>query len=447
MLTRSNEPMKKTEIVIIGAGASGLMAGCQLTEAGYKVTILEARNRAGGRIHTLTNHSFSYPVEGGAEFVHGRLPVTFNLLEKAGIEAIQADGDSWQWRDGRLRKGMGFMEHWDLVIQKLKELKHDLSIGDFLNTYFSEEKYASLRSFVSSFAEGYDAADISKASSFALREEWLAEDTAEQFRIKGGYQQLISYLQKVFEANGGVLQLNAVVKRIAWRQGRAEVSVAEERTITADKVVLSVPMGVLQLPSNDPAAIVFSPAIPDKIAAARKIGFGGVVKVLIEFREAFWESRLPSESDKSRSDALFLFSDAFIPTWWTQFPDRFPLLTGWLAGPKTEQVKDKSEQEIFHIALDSLSLIFGIPVDTLQQWVVTSKVINWVNDPFSRGAYAYATLETGEARKELCQPVADTLYFTGEALYDGAEMGMVEAALSSGALCAERIQKAARVGA
>ncbi|HEU4861401.1 MAG TPA: FAD-dependent oxidoreductase, partial [Chitinophagaceae bacterium] len=67
------------------------------------------------------------------------------------------------------------------------------------------------------------------------------------------------------------------------------------------------------------------------------------------------------------------------------------------------------------------------------------KVINWNVDPYSLGAYAYATLKTSQAIQVVSKPADDTIYFAGEALYEGAEMGTVEAALASGKQTVEQI--------
>ncbi len=95
--------MKDIDILIIGAGAAGLMAAYTLSNAGKKVAILEARNRAGGRIHTLENASFFKHAELGAEFVHGNLPITLRLLKKAGIRYYPAWGEMWHYSNGAFR--------------------------------------------------------------------------------------------------------------------------------------------------------------------------------------------------------------------------------------------------------------------------------------------------------------------------------------------------------
>lgn len=74
------------DVIIIGAGAAGLMAARKLSGVGHAVCILEARNRIGGRIHTITDVNLATPAEGGAEFIHGNLAVTLKLLEEAGMK-------------------------------------------------------------------------------------------------------------------------------------------------------------------------------------------------------------------------------------------------------------------------------------------------------------------------------------------------------------------------
>src|ERR1700754_2857658 len=104
--------METADILIIGAGATGLMAAYELSKAGKKVTVLEARDRTGGRIHTLNKSSFFKYAELGAEFVHGDLPVTLQLLKEAGIKVTPADGEMWHYRNGRFSQENQQMEHW-----------------------------------------------------------------------------------------------------------------------------------------------------------------------------------------------------------------------------------------------------------------------------------------------------------------------------------------------
>src|SRR6516164_4877866 len=87
-------------IVIVGAGAAGLMAARELGRAAKRVTILEARERCGGRIQPLPAAQFGYKADGGAEFIHGEAPITRGLLRQAGLSSLPVHGARWNVENG-----------------------------------------------------------------------------------------------------------------------------------------------------------------------------------------------------------------------------------------------------------------------------------------------------------------------------------------------------------
>jgi phytoene dehydrogenase-like protein len=163
---------EKADIIIIGAGACGLTAARELVMAGKKVCVLEARNRLGGRIYTYEGSGFSKPVEAGAEFIHGDLPFTQSLLKEAGISSYSMTGINYQVKNGQLLASENFFEDFPALQEKLTALEEDIPLSGFLDKYLFEEKYKNLCNTIIRFAEGYDAADINKVSTFALRDEW-----------------------------------------------------------------------------------------------------------------------------------------------------------------------------------------------------------------------------------------------------------------------------------
>jgi monoamine oxidase len=174
--------------------------------------------------------------------------------------------------------------------------------------------------------------------------------------------------------------------------------------------------------------IALPPTARERATATVDIGFGNVVKILFRFATKWWADL----GGRDLSDLSFLLSDAAVPTWWTQYPDGYPVLTGWLAGPKADRVSSLGEAELIDLGLASLAEIFDVPADRIRKDLVAARAINWGNDPFARGAYSYATPRTREARSMLRKPKGDAIFFSGEALYAGPDMGTVEAALASG---------------
>src|SRR6476619_6448005 len=94
-------------ILVVGAGAAGLMAAYELSKKGNQVIILEAANRLGGRIHTVTDPSFSQPIELGAEFIHGDLKLTLSLLKESSIKYRETKGEMLHLKKGKIEKPSG----------------------------------------------------------------------------------------------------------------------------------------------------------------------------------------------------------------------------------------------------------------------------------------------------------------------------------------------------
>ena len=151
------------------------------------------------------------------------------------------------------------------------------------------------------------------------------------------------------------------------------------------------------------------------------------------FNNAFWKR--PDVSRISHHDLNrlgFIFSDASIPTWWTQYPDDTPLLTGWVGGKQAEDLAAKGEETILETAIQSLAAIFMITVTEVKDQLLSSKIFDWVNDPYSRGAYSFEVVEGMKLKEVMRDPEEDTLYFAGEGYHEGSNAGTVEAALSEG---------------
>ncbi|TDH20032.1 FAD-dependent oxidoreductase [Segetibacter sp. 3557_3] len=418
------------KVIVIGAGAAGLMAAKELAVNGAEVMVLEARDRIGGRVQTFEHNGIV--CEGGAEFIHGNLDVTIKALDEANIGYTEMDGEFWQVEEGQWSSGQQSFEHEDLLMEKLKALKDNISIARFLQQEFAGSQFSDLRASLLSYIEGYYAGHAERMSAMAFYVEWMNEDE-QQYRVEGGYKKLMAALCRQIEANRGSLKLDTPVKLIQWSTNQVSVTDVSGAVYNADKCVITIPLGVWRAGEDEPGAIMFSPELPAKRAAALKAGFGSAIKVLLYFKEAFWkDEQLLLKLNRNISNASFVFSGQPVPTWWTQLPKQVAMLTGWLAGPKADAYKQAPDEAILEAALVSLQSIFQLPGDELQRLLEHSEVFNWPADPFTRGGYAYSTVDTSEARKVLMAPENETLYFAGDGFYDGPEMGTVESALHSG---------------
>jgi phytoene dehydrogenase-like protein len=211
-------------ILVIGAGAAGLMVARELGRAGKKVTILEARERCGGRIHPLPSAEFGYPAEGGAEFVHGEAPITHRLLREARLSTLPLQGAGWNVENGAFSRRDPSDPRTDRLHQVLTELRSDMTVAEFLQQHFAGPEYTRLRYSIVRRVESYDAADPRRASVLALRDEWM--DGGRSTRIAGGYDALVHFLASECRKNGVTIRLGSAVTAIEASDGGSVVHCA-----------------------------------------------------------------------------------------------------------------------------------------------------------------------------------------------------------------------------
>ncbi|HVI10983.1 MAG TPA: NAD(P)/FAD-dependent oxidoreductase, partial [Candidatus Binatia bacterium] len=299
------------------------------------------------------------------------------------------------------------------------------------------------------YVSGFNAADPALVGVHWLVDSARAEKRIEgtrAFRPQAGYSALVELFTKKLTGANVEIRTAAVVDSIRWRDGRAEIGgLAKDApfAVTARRVLVTVPLAVLQTPAGERGSIRFVPALPaNKLRAMEKLEMGKVIRVVFKFHSRFWKNIAPGGSGKTLSDLSFLFSDnALFPTWWTRFPDESPLLTGWAPFRSAEQLSGKDESFIVTHGLNALSKLLGIDRQTLQQEFQAAHYHDWQLDPFARGAYSYGKVGSAGAQQELGSPIDNTLFFAGEATDVTGNNGTVHGAMASGYRAAEEILK------
>lgn len=412
---------KAETIIVIGAGASGLMAARELAQAGRRTIVLEARDRWGGRIDSLTSPDLGYWADGGAEFVHGEAPVTRALLREAGLSLATIAGRRWTVQDARMHQQDTRETDDGALHEALRKLTDDMPIAEFLRRHFAGHRFERLRASITRMVEGYDAADPERASTLALRDEWMGGEQGRQTRrVVGGYGALIDALVADCRRTGVDLHLGCQVTAIETDESGVVVRCAEGVVHRADAAIVTLPISLLH-------TIAMPSAERSKVLAASDIGMGNVIKLLLRFATRWWVAQR-----HDLADMTFLLSEAEIPVWWTQYPSEVPLLTGWLAGPRTAAMAHLDEGGLVAAGLASLGQLFERDPKDLKRGLVAARAVDWSHDPFAGGAYSYATPNTPAARDVLTASDDRPVRFAGEALYRGPDMGTVEAALASG---------------
>ena len=430
-------------IVVIGAGVAGLAAAHHLAKAGREIILLEARNRVGGRIHTVRNTDV--PIELGAEFVHGKPPAVWELAQAAHLKLQEVTERHWYFENGELSKSRDFWKNVEGLMERMKSSEIDMPFQKFLDSLPHDEATARARDMARRYVEGFHAADTNRAGIKGLVKANEGADSIEgarAFRFENGYGSLVEVLQAQAEMSGARLHLSTVVKEIRWHAATIEViteSASAQQTFQGSAVLVTIPLALLQ--HHDTGSIKFVPELPDrKTAAIQNLLTGNVLRLTLEFRERFWERVKLWNNDgvvvSFRDAGFFHYRDAPIPTWWTQMPLRAPILVGWAGGPRADRIirTDELRQQ----AITSLAAIFNLPAAEINDQLQRLHFHNWRNDPFSRGAYTYLPVNGLASQLALAEPIENKLFFAGEATAVG-HVGTVHGALQTGERAANEI--------
>ena len=418
--------LQSKTVIIVGGGVSGLAAARFLAHRGVTPMLLEAKERMGGRIHTLLHGGL--PIELGAEFIHGRSQSLLQAIADARLTADKVRDHQQQWSGGKFQT----TELWGEIAEVMGRIDGnapDESFADFMgHSNFPD----SVRKLAMGFVQGFDAADPKRISVQALLK---AENSANQMegswqgRVREGYGALIDYLAAEDVRQGGTIVKNCLVDRIDWKKGSVQVRAVtngEAATHMAAAAIVTVSLGVLKA-----GQIRFEPDLPKKREAIDQLEFGNVIKCVMVFRRRWWQPSV---------DGFILAPDEQFPTWWDD--PRGPVLTAWVGGPRADVLRQESSEQLKAICIDILARIFSEQPELIRQQLAEFHYHDWAEDPHILGAYSYIPVNGLDLPKLLAAPVEGTLFFAGEATVTDAQMGTVFGALESGERAAKEVLEA-----
>jgi len=439
-------------VIIIGAGVAGLAAAGQLGRAGFAVRILEARDRIGGRVLTLTHPTCNCPIELGAEFIHGKPREIWDLLRQAKAEITEVQGEAWCDEEGGLSP-CGSWDEVDEILEKMDDAKPDESFADFLERCCRLPKtQAKLRArrHAQSYVSGFNAADPALVGVHWLVKEMRAEKKIagdRAFRLRNGYRDLLDIFAEELKNSKVAVQTGTVVEQVRWQRGSVELRFRDKSgasDLAAQRALITLPLSLLKGSRGQPGVIEFTPELPRrKKEAVDRLEMGKVIRLTLRFRERFWDAIKPPGARKSLAAMSFLLcQDDWFPTWWTASPATWPVLTGWAPFRSADRLSGHDTAFVVRRGLETLSSLLPVRQSQLEGMLEDAHTHDWQTDPFALGAYSYGKVGSDGAQEALAEPLENTLYFAGEATDTTGNNGTVHGAIASGHRAAKQIQEA-----
>lgn len=427
----SDEP----DVAIIGAGFAGLAAARRLAQHGLRVTLLEARDRVGGRAHTAHPYA-GVPAELGPEYVHGEPEVTLRLLAAAGLDREPLRDQHHLFHDGQLTAQPAVWERFAKVLRGAPSTSRDVSAAAYLaGRSMRPDDELMARMLVEGFYAA-PATDVSIASIAADASGATGEQEAQQTRVRFGYGTLAEWLRRDLLAVGAQIELGTIVHALDWSELHARIGYTrrgERGEHRARRVIVTVPLAVLP-------ALHFHPQLGDHARALDGLAMGQVVKLVVCMNEPAWQGFAPP-------DLEFLhMPDADFPTLWLRRRGISRQVTAWAGGPHAQALAGLPAVPLLERMLDGMAKALAMPRGILEGAVDHVHFHDHATDPFALGAYSYTRVGGGACAEQLARPLGDTVYFAGEAT-DAEYEGSVAGALNSGERAARQIVEHMRVRA
>jgi len=441
-----------SKVLVVGAGMAGLASAARLREHGYEVVILEARNRTGGRVHTID--TFCVPIDLGASWLHGgpQNPLR-QLARHHGVQTRETDyRNTCVYVDGRVltisdldpalcrfekslytwRNLLSYAGAW-LALHVGIGVSHT-SMGTFIDRAAAhlgqtdENDRVAVRLARTAIGSG-SALPVDELSIAALLHE--SRTGGKEAECVNGRLEVqpepfvLSGMKTITDAvgKGLAVRLNEVVERVVHRDGHVSIKTSQA-THEAAAAVITVPLGVLKK-----GKIIFDPPLPaSHQGALDRLEMGTFNKIVLEFPHAFW----PTEPDLIALLDPGLAVPFFVNL--QRYTER-PILLGFAGGGPGRGFTGRASDEIVGRVTKDLRGSFGDSVCD----PVSACTTDWVNDPFACGSFSTSPLGvTGGEAEILSEPIGNTLFLAGEAIHS-TDPATVHGAFWSGRRAADQI--------
>ncbi|CAN1127186.1 Lysine-specific histone demethylase 1 homolog 3 [Linum perenne] len=464
----------KKRILIIGAGPAGLTAARHLQRQGFHVTIIEARSRIGGRVHT-DRSSFSVPVDLGASIITGveadvateRRPDPSSLIcAQLGLEltVLNSDCPLYDIMTGEkvptdLDEALeaefnSLLDDMVPLISQKGELALKMSLEDGLEYALMKRRLAQPRTDMEGI-ELRTAADFSCVSTQCSAEEGASQKSSKEEILSASERRVMDWhfanleygcaallkqvslshwnqddvyggfggahcmikggYSNVVEslAEGLAIQLNHVVTEISYGSMDTGVNDSKVKVSTSNGIEFSGDAVLVTVPLGclKAESIKFSPSLPQwKQSSIQRLGYGVLNKVVLEFERVFWDDSVDYFGATAEDTDNRGHCFMF---WNVRKTVGAPVLIALVVGKAAIDGQSTCSSDHVSHAVKTLRKLFGVD---LVPDPVASMVTDWGRDPFSYGAYSYVAIgSSGEDYDILGRPVENCLFFAGEA--------------------------------
>jgi monoamine oxidase len=376
-----------TDVVVIGAGAAGIVAARALHDARVSVVVLEARDRVGGRAWTW--HADDMPLDLGCGHLHSADENDWAKLAPSLGFTVDQRPPSWARpayeKNFQLHQQDDYWDAWERLYARIDaaaEQGSDARMSEFLE---ADGRWNALLGAMATYING------AEFDQMTVREYARYHDSGMNWRVREGYGALVAAYARPLD-----VRLNCPATLVDHAGQRVRVTTPEGE-MSARAAIVAVPPGLL---ANE--TLRFAPTIPEKLDAAHNLPLGVADKVYL---------RVDDPGDLPVETRLFGATDTIETGNYTLRPFGRPVIDGYFGGKFARALETEGQGAFARFAIEQICAALGNDMRKRLHPVIES---HWARDPWSLGAYSYGAPHAAATRAVLARPVNDRLFFAGE---------------------------------